>query len=71
MMEAIMAPLGDFVSSSLLSALTGTVLHSGSLNEDISTGQLLSSLTIVKSLSISLPPLTRFCKMVSKSSLVI
>ena len=72
MIDPMMAAVGDSVSSSSSSLLViGAVLHSGSLNDDIATGQLLSSLKYIDSLSFNLLPVTMFCIMISKSSLVI
>lgn len=65
-----MAAVGELFLDCILLSLTLSVIgcaHSGSLNDEISTGQLLSSLKTVESSSVSLPPLTMLCMIINIS----
>ena len=68
--DPTMAAVGElFLDCVLLSSTLSVIgcVHRGSLNDEISTGQLLSSLNTVESSRINLPLLTIFCTMISKS----
>ena len=68
--DPTMAAVGELFLDCVLLSLTLSVIgcaHSGSLNDEISTGQLLSSLKTVESSSISLPPLTMLCMIINIS----